>query len=200
MKKSLSFIYILFIMIIFASFGGAYATWIFAEEPAVSKQDSNSIILSEFVWAPEEILPDVTPGQNYLDLYESILNNNKGGLNSSKDTLENALFKDDEGLLHGDENVSGGNLKHLFVTSASRELDFIAQRISNTEIHVYMYQASQAKGGAVGVTKINVYMTIYLSDGEDWEGAEAQLGTAIVQYMPNSNIIAIDVGTWTKQS
>ena len=77
MKKSLSFIYILFIMIIFASFGGAYATWIFAEEPAVSQQDSNSIILSEFVWAPEEILPDVTPGQNYLDLHASILENVK---------------------------------------------------------------------------------------------------------------------------
>ena len=187
-------------MIIFASFGGAYATWIFAEEPAVSKQDSNSIILSEFVWAPEEILPDVTPGQNYLDLYESILNNMKGGLNSSKDTLEEALFSDDDGLLHGDENVSGGNLKHLFITSASKELDFIAQRISNTEIHVYMYQASQAKGGAVGVTQIKVYMTIYRLDGEDWLGAEAQLGTATVQYMPNSNIIAIDVNTWTKQS
>ena len=80
------------ILIFCASISGVFATWFFAEETPTSVMKAEDIGISEFVWKPEEILPDVTPGQNYLDLHESILENTKGGLNSSKDTLENLFI------------------------------------------------------------------------------------------------------------
>ena len=96
MKKGLMLLpALLCVMIFFASIGGSYATWFFAEDPSSSVNEKNDIILSEFTWEPEEILPTVTPGQNYLDLHNSILYNIKNGLNSSKDALEQAVIKNE---------------------------------------------------------------------------------------------------------
>ena len=185
---------LLSVMIFFASIGGTYATWYFAEDPASSTNDPVNITLSEFVWAPEEILPTVTPGQNYLDLHAAILNNNKSGLNSSKGALEDAIIE--KGLLHSSHNLQGGNIKHLFITAASRELDFFIQYVSDTKFHLYMYKKEDTTNGAVGVTEIQVYMSILTKENEKWEGKESQVGYATLQYRPNSNDIAIDVTTW----
>ena len=196
MKKSLILISALFSAIIFfTSVGATYATWFFAEEPCSDTKTSQGLILSEFVWAPEEILP-VTPGQNYLDLHYSILNNNKNGLNSSKDALEKAVIK--EAILHSSDNIQGGNLKHLFITEATRELEFLVEYISQTEFHLYMYNKSDVQDGAVGITKIQVYMSILTKENDEWYSNESQLGYALIQYLPNSNIISIDVDTWAR--
>lgn len=182
------------------SVGGVFATWQFAEEAPDTVNKSQGIYLSEFVWAPEEILPDVTPGQNYLDLYQSILENVKGGLNSSKDTLENAVLRDNDGLLHSSQNVQGGNLSHLFITNATKELDFIVQYVTDSEFLVYMYKNADAENGATGVTQIAVYKTIFIKSNNVWEGKETQYGFATVQFFPDTNILAIDVDTWKKPS
>ena len=186
------------ILIFCASISGVFATWYFAEEPPTPVSKAEDIGISEFVWKTEEILPDVTPGQNYLDLHQSILENVKGGLNSSKDTLEDAVLSDRDGLLHSSQNVQGGNLAHLFITSATRELDFIVEYVSDNEFLVYMYENAKAETGAVGVTRIAVYKTIYLKTAGDWDGAEAQYGFATVDFFPSSNIMAIDVKTWSR--
>ena len=186
---------ILGMMILCASVGGVFATWYFAEEPSSDVKNSQNITISEFVWAPEEILP-ITPGQNYLDLLESILNNRKNGLNSSKDALERAVIK--ETLLHSSYNLQGGNIKHLFIDEACRELDFLIEYINDDEFHVYMYNSDEAKTSAVGVTKIQVYMTILTRENSKWVGKEAQVGYAVVQYLPDSNIISIDIDTWAR--
>ena len=186
------------ILIFCASISGVFATWFFAEETPTPALKSEDIGISEFVWKPEEILPDVTPSQNYLDLHQSVLENVKGGLNSSKDTLEDAVLRDKDGLLHSSQNVQGGNLSHLFITSASRELDFIVEYVSDNEFWVYMYENAKAENGAAGVTRIAVYKTIYLKTGNVWEGAEAQYGFATVDFFPSSNILAIDVKTWSR--
>ena len=177
---------------------GVFATWQFAEDVPDAVNKAQGVYLSEFVWAPEEILPDVTPGQNYLDLHQSILENVKGGLNSSKDTLENAVLRDSDGLLHSSQNVQGGNLSHLFITEACRELDFIAQYVTNSEFLVYMYKSSDTLNGAVGTSRMQVYKTIYIKTNGEWSGQETQLGTAIIQFFPNTNTLAIDVNTWTR--
>ena len=149
---------------------GVFATWQFAEDLPDAVNKAQGIYLSEFVWAPEEILPDVTPGQTYIDLHQSILENVKGGLNSSKDTLENAILRDSDGLLHSSQNVQGGNLNHLFITQACRELDFIAQYVTNSEFLVYMYKSSDTLNGMVGTSRMQVYKTIYVkTNGEWWE-------------------------------
>ena len=184
------------ILMFFASVSGVFATWFMAEETPTSVNKSQNITLSEFIWKPEEILPSVTPGQNFLDLYESILENVKGGLNSSKDTLENAVLKASNGLVHCNQNVQGGNLKHLFITEASRELDFIVQHISATNFKLYIYKQTDTNG-AVGTTQIQVYMTLLIKENNVWVGQETQLGMATLQYFPNTNFIAIDVSTWS---
>ena len=108
-------IFMLLLALLLLCVGGVWASWIYCEEYADPSTDNlGGIGLSEFVWAPEEILPTDKPGENYLDLLESILNNSKGGLNSSKGTLENAVDKHQ--LVHSSQNVQGGNLKHLFIT------------------------------------------------------------------------------------
>ena len=142
------------ILMFFASVSGVFATWFFAEESPESVNQSKGITISEFVWKPEEILPDITPGQNYLDLHNSILENVKGGLNSSKDTLEDAVLRDDDGLLHSSQNVQGGNLTHLFITQATRELDFIVKYVSDNEFWVFMYEDAKATNGSAGITEI----------------------------------------------
>ena len=184
------------ILMFFASVSGVFATWFMAEETPTSVNKSQNITLSEFIWKPEEILPSVTPGQNFLDLYESILENMKGGLNSSKDTLENAVLKASNGLVYCNQNVQGGNLKHLFTTEASRELDFIVQYVSDTNFKLYTYKQTDTNG-AVGTTQIQVYMTLLIKENNVWVGQETQLGMATLQYFPNTNFIAIDVSTWS---
>ena len=196
MKKSLMLLSALFCAIMFfTSIGGAFASLYLAEEPSSDVQTSKDVVLSEFVWTPEEILP-ITPGQNYLDLHESILYNNKNGLNSSKDALERAIIK--EGLLHNSHNIQGGNLKHLFISEASRELEFVLEYVNQNEFHLYMYNKSDVQNGAVGVTKIQVYMSILTKENDKWYGNEAQFGYAVIQYLPDSNIVSIDVDTWTR--
>ena len=140
MKKSLSLLSVLLIiMMFFASIGGVYATWMFAGGVVQSEENEQHITISEFTWEPEEILPTVTPGQNFLDLHQSILENIKVGLNSSKGALEDAIVKDK--LVHSSKNLQGGNMKHLFITQETRDLDFLIQYVSNTEFHLYMYKS-----------------------------------------------------------
>ena len=198
MKKStIAFSAFLFFIVFISSISGVFATWLFAEDPAETVVSSQNITLSEFYWKPEEILPSVTPGQNYLDLHASILDNDKAGLNSSKGTLENAVVKDSDGLLHCDQNIQGGNLKHLFTTQESKELDFLIKYVSGNEFLVYMYKNYDVYNAAIGVTRIQVYVTTYIKSNNTWAGKETHVGTALVQYLPNSNVVAIDVDTWS---
>ena len=196
-QKSKRFLGFLTACVLLSSFGGAYATWRFAENPAESTSGSQSITLSEFVWEPEEILPSVTPGQNFLDLYGSILNNVKAGLNSDKGVLENAVNKSNIGLVHCSQNVQGGNLKHLFITQETRELEFLMEHVSDTNYNLYIYREVDTNG-AMGVTRIEVYKTILVKTNGTWDGEETQLGHATLQYFPNTNVRAIDVSTWSR--
>ena len=199
MKKIIFFQALLLMLVFLSSISGVFATWNFAEEPATDSTSSLNVNINEFVWAPEEILPTVTPGQNFLDLYDSILNNSKAGLNSSKNIIFKAVSDSKYGLLHSSQNVQGGNLKHLFVTSASRELDFVVQYISDNELRLYLYKEADTTG-AINVTKINVYMTIVKKENNAWNGVETQFGTATLQYFPGTNVVSIDVDSWEKTS
>lgn len=189
----LNFIALIFALLMIASVGGAFAVWIYSGETVNPVQDSARLELSEFVWAPEEILPE-TPGSNYLDLLDSILNNNKGGLNSSKGTLENAVNKDV--IVHSSQNVQGGNLKHLFITQASNLLDFIVQYVSDTEFHVYMFETEDANRGTVGQTQIKVYKTILVEIDGEWIGQESQLGYAVLREVRDTDYIAVSPDEW----
>lgn len=197
MKRISSLLVVLCLVLCAVPGGGVWALWRYAEAPAVSDAANVGITLSEFVWAPEEILPSDTPGKNYIDLLDSVLENAKGGLNSSKDMLEKAVLRSH--LVHSSQNVQGGNLKHLFTTQASQDLEFIVEYVTDEEFNVYMYESRDALDGLVGVTKIKVYKTIMVIENGKWMGRETKLGYATLQYFKDTNIVAIDAtGSWVQ--
>lgn len=192
--KTLRLLPLLFLAFVL-TISGVYAAWIYPNSMIEQKNNTLGIILSEFVWEPEEILP-VTPGSNYMVLLDSILNNSKGGLNSSKGTVENAVKQD--GIIHSSQNVHGGNLKLLFITEECRELEFIIKYISDTEFHVYMFENKDVTSGLVNVTQIYAYMTVLTVVDGEWIGLESQLGYSTLRYVRNTNYIAIDPDEWIR--
>ena len=196
MTSTTKHLFALTVIILLSSVAGVYADWVYALRPCDDTVASTNVILSDFVWAPEEILPTETPGENYMDLLESILNNTKGGLNSNKDTLENAVLRYD--LVHSSQNVQGGNLKHLFITEESRELDFLVQYVADEEFHVYIFEKDDVENGSVNRTNIKVYKTILVVENGKWIGLESQLGYALLRYVKGNQYIAVDPTEWQK--
>ena len=72
------------------------------------------------------------------------------------------------------------------------------EHITDTEFHLYIYRSADAQDGAVGVTKIQVYMTILLKENDEWYGKESQFGYAVIGYFPGTNVLSIDVETWER--
>ena len=188
-------------LLLLSSVGGVFAIWVYANGPVEAKNDHIALSLSEFIWEPEDILPTETPGKNYLDLLDSILNNQKGGLNSKKDTLEAAVRN--YHIVHCEQNVPGGNLKHLrdLFTEKSNKLDFLVQYITDDEFHVYMFETDDVESGTVNVTQIKVYKAIVAYDGTRWDAKEAQFGYTTLRYLAsNDSYVAIDPTEWVQGS
>lgn len=200
MRSTTKYIALLLALLLIASAGGVFAVWRYAEDPAESVHDSVGITIREdnFVWTPEQILPTDKPGENYMSLLGSILDNIKVGLNSSKDVIFDTAKR--YGIVHCDQNVQGGNLKHLedVFTSSDRDLDFVIAYVSDTELHCFMYEDDDIRSGLVGTTLIKVYKTILRFDGNEWYGEESQLGYATIKYLPNSNHIGVIPGEWVR--
>ena len=156
------------------------------------------VSLAEFVWKPEEILPTETPGENYIDLLDSLLNNSKGGLNSGKGTLKNAVLR--YHVVHCEQNVSGGNLKHLrdLFSDSSEKLDFVVQYKTDTEFHAYLFETDDVEQGTVDVTRIKVYKAILVIEGNKWVATEAQFGYATLRYLSGTSYVAINPTEWVK--
>lgn len=185
---------LLCLLLTLATVGGAFGAWIYATDPPEPKDEDVPLTLNVFVWAPEEILPTVTPGENYLVLLDSIMENSKGGLNSSKDVLHKAVMTN--GAVHSSQNVQGGNLKHLFTTEESKLLSFVTQKVTTTEIHVYMYEDSAVDLGITDVTRVPVYKTIIVEENGTWKAQQSIFGYATVRYMTAFSTKAIDPEEW----
>lgn len=199
-RSTTKYLALLCVLLLTASLGGVFAVWTFAEGSPEPQSKSMGITIREdnFVWAPEQILPTDTPGENYMTLLESILNNQKVGLNSSKDVILGAASQ--HGIVHCDQNVQGGNLKHLndVFSSSDQDLDFVIAYASDMELHCYMFEDDDIHSGLVGVTNIKVYKTILRYADGRWYGEESQLGYATIQYLPNSNHIGILPAEWVR--
>ena len=207
-SSTTKYLALLLSLLLIASAGGVFAVWIYAEAPAATRSSLLSVAIPEenFVWTPEQILPDDEDlGKDYLNLLVSLTDNSKMGLNSGKgNVIEDTAKK--YGYVHCDQNVTGGNLKHLkdFFTSADRELDFVVGYGDESTLYIYMFENYHISNGLVGVSLIPVYKTIVVKetvDGEEiWTAKESQLGYATVKYMPNSNHIGIHPEDWKRGS
>ena len=197
--KVMRYPFLLSLLLLLSSIGGVYAAWTYALSSANPVEEGILHILEDFYYKPEDILPTETPGQNFMDLLNSILENDKNGLNSKKDSYENAIKNDKDGLLHCKENITGGNQKHLFVTEANRLLAFIAEYISDTEFHFYMYTESDAVNGVSNSARIKVFKTIVHYIDGTWVAEESQFGYATAAYFAGTSIESIDVYSWVRQ-
>ena len=197
MRITLKYMSALLALLFILSMGGVFAIWQYAKAPADAKSKGISVELHEFVWKPEQILPTEQPGENYMDLLGSVLENSKAGLNSSKGVLEKAVISDK--IVHSTQNVQGGNLKHLFITSESKKLDFIVQYVTATEFHLYMYEDADVTAGLADVTNILVYKTILIKENGEWIGQETKQGYAPVTYLGEyDSYKAIDPERWAQ--
>lgn len=181
-------------MLIILSMSGVFAAWYYCGIPLADEQVDFGFSTHMFTWKPEDILPTEKPGENYLVLLNSILNNSKGGLNSGKGTVENAVKKD--WLVHSSQNVQGGNLKHLFITEPCKDLDFVIRYISNTEFHVFMYENDDLEAGTVDVTHIKVFKTVLIETNGVWSALESQQGHALIRRFKGTSNLAITPEEW----
>jgi len=197
-----SFLCCLFLL---ASIGGVFATWYYAEDPAEPVVDIMGITLSEFVWAPDEILPTESEiGENHLALIELTLNENKKGygLNyDKKNVLEGYLNQ--YGVVFSNQKTSGGNLK--FVSDETNQLYYCIEKVSDTFYYAYTFSYNDLNMAIGTNTAIPVYRTV-LEKTDKWRAPRSYFGYAQVKPLRDmgaentSGTLAysIDVATWNQ--
>ena len=196
--KSLSRILLLSIVLIMSfTCLGVYATWTYnafiddAETPIIP-------IVKEFEYRPEEVLPgdkeDTKLHENHYNLLTSIVSHVDYGLNASKKPIIRELLLDGHGVVYGDQNVSGGNLKHMLLnTSDVNALMFVVEYVSDTEFNAYTFVDKEANSDSVG-QYIQVYKTV-IKKNTKWESTLSYEGRAKV-FRPGIVSYSIDVKTW----
>ena len=104
----------------------------------------------------------------------------------------------DGDVIYGDQNVQGGNLKHLMIdSSAVDRLTFLIVRISATEYHTYTYVSADVSGGLPGQSRVHVYRTVMKKgDNGVWSAPASYEGYATVSA-PGIVYRAIVYRTWT---
>lgn len=191
-------------LVSFSIGGGVYATWEYFF-PAEPRQEEVRMGLNEFVWAPEEVLPDDTANQSsHMAVIQELLFNNKVGLNGSKTALEEAVEK--KGLLSYLDNIQGSNLKHFILdTNGGQKLGFMFEYVNENTFYAYTFYRLELDPG----DKVAVYKTIFerntdasVDKNEDgkmdkWVASGSISGHAVVELLPYSNEdYGIDVKTW----
>lgn len=187
-----------------AMLGSVYAMWEYATQPSTPVSQSPSFILSEFEYAPEEVVPggniEAPLGENHLALIEMILNEASYGLNATKKPIIHNVLRNPGDVIYCNQNVQGGNLKHLMVDSstATEELYFVISKVSDTEYHAFTLRYNDLRNGEVG-SEIMVYKTI-LEKGQDdiWRAPRSYAGYATI-FSPGIVSKSIHYLTWRQQ-
>lgn len=190
-----------FIVMIFSTFG-AYAMWTYTG-PVDDTQDSVQISLGIFEYKPEEVLPGDDNAtelhENHNNLVISVVDHTSYGLNATKKPIIRNLLEDGAGIVYSNQNVSGGNLKHMMTSSSDVEkLMFCVQYVTDTEYHTYTFADTYVKRENVGL-EIQVYKTVMEKQNNKWVATKSYAGKAKVAVVYSSSggqLISIDVTTW----
>ena len=123
--KALSKFFILgVIAIIIVSTFGVYAGWLYTG-PVDDSTSTVDVSLGVFEYKPEEVLPGGDEAtklhENHNNLVNNIVNHIDYGLNATKKPIVRKLLEDGAGVVYCDQNVSGGNLKHMMLDSSDVE-------------------------------------------------------------------------------
>ena len=177
---------------------GVVATWVYSNEPSIGAEDDTHAGIIPFEYKPVEILPsdkeDTQLHVNHFNLISSIVNHVDYGLNANKKPIIRELLLDDHGVVYGDQNVSGGNLKHMLLnTSDVNALMYVVEYVTDTEFNAYTFVDAEADSDNVG-QYIQVYKTV-IKKNTKWEATLSYEGRAKV-FRPGVVSYSIDVTTW----
>ncbi len=192
----LATLFVCFLLIL--SGGAVFASWSYYLLPVSDINQSVPTTLLPFKYKPEEILPGDQEATdlhiNHFNIIDSIVNHITYGLNATKKPIVRELLEDGAGVVYGNQNVQGGNLKHMLInTSDVDALMFVVEYVTDTEYNAYTFLNSEIKSENVG-KYIEVYKTV-IEKGDRWVATTSFKGKAMV-FDPAITSYSIQVNTW----
>ena len=201
MLQGMKLMIFIFAIVLILSVTFVYARWQFVSTPPASQSAILDVSLGEFLYRPEEVLPDDDEADkdlNHLSLVGRVLDDMTYGLNNgSKPIIHNVL--NDTGYLYCEQHTTQGQIKKLLLDGTDSEnVRFVIAKISDTEYHIYTYNDGECDDANLNSTEIVTYKT-YLIKGTDgvWTATESHPGYAQV-FEPNVKHVdrAVNVSTW----
>ncbi len=184
------------------------AEWIYPDMSLSLEKDSDiNVELIEFEYTPEEILPggnnneQVQVGQNHLLLIKNVVDHVTYGLNATSKPIVRELLEDGATAVYSNQNVSGGNLKHMLIQDSSMEaLDFAVKYETSTFYSTFTFESKWISSNSNVGKEIDVYKTDMIYENGTWVAKRSYKGTAKVARVTvkNKQIINIDVFSWTQ--
>lgn len=203
MKLLSKCIIIIFVLFNVASISVVSASWLYSFGNVQSQEKVMELEMNVFDYAPEEVLPgddNTSIGENHLTLLEIIANHASYGLNATHKPIIHNYMTAPGALLYCDQNVKGGNLKHLMIDniSSSNRLYFIVEMVSETVYNVYTMRMYDIDYNAVGV-EIEVYKSLMVRNEKGvWAPTYSYQGYARIND-PSVVSRAVDVTTWREK-
>lgn len=198
MKKFLKIIFPLCLILGIISISAISASWDYSGSLLESESTGIMLDISKVNYSPTETLPgtsaDSAAGENQVQMINILSTDSKNGLNSNKGTLVKLLGSTN--IVYSDQNIQGGNLKNLFQNSAVKNLAFVMQYSTDTEIFCFTFKNDDRTNATADVTKIEVYKTVYKKVNNRWETEYAYKGYATVVYVSSISKNSIDVLSW----
>ena len=203
-KRVVSLLSLIVSLLLFVGVGGIYASWTYASSFVEDLNTYVGVDLLEFEFAPEEILPDDEEadqaGENHVALINNVVDHITYGLNSTSKPIVNDLLQSGTALVYSQQNVQGGNLKHLLLDDANVEkLDFVVEYVSDTEYACYTFSSSMLTSSNSGKS-MQAYKTKIVYENGKWDAVLSYEGKATIARVTvkNSSFMSILVSSWEK--
>ena len=188
------------------SVGSVSAQWLYFDTNAnLDISEDLDLSLSQYEFAPEEVLPDQEAplGQNHYQIVNNITNHMTYGLNADgkKSIVKKLLFEDGLKVVYSEQKVTNGNLGHMIKTDSSDLVQFAVVYQNYDFLIAYTFLDNYLTSDNADSSKIiDVYKTeiIYDTTQEMWIATRSFLGTAPVKRVRvnNQQLISIDVDNW----
>ena len=202
MKTLSRFLVLGILIVVILSTVGVYATWYYTGT-VEDFQTGIDLGVEIFEYKPEEVLPGDQEAtelhENHNNLVKNIVNHIDYGLNATKKPIVRKLLEDGAGVVYSNQNVSGGNLKHMMLDSSDVEsLMFCVEYVTDTEYNAYTFSGKLVGSQNIGVW-IDVYKTVITKTGKTWVATKSFIGKAQISTVYTSSdgqVTSIDVKTW----
>ena len=178
-------------LVMLISTGGAYATWVYAESPAIGVGGKIGLEMKIFQWPGSEVLPDdEETGHAHATLIDNIINGEDIGLNYPNSYLNEqiAVRLDRYGghdtlgsmaITQGDELTRLFNLKTENVT-------FLIQMVNDNLYYIFTTSLDLGEKRKptykIGSTISPIYRTTVVKENGKWVATDTKEGSATSAY------------------